>query len=71
MVGSGYAPRVTLAMFVHPGVAAASQGETLRLDGEEGHHAAVVRRVAAGEQVATVWDFESRDHPQYGGLARG
>jgi 16S rRNA (uracil1498-N3)-methyltransferase len=43
---------VTLAMFVHPGVAAASQGETLRLDGEEGHHAAVVRRVAAGEQVS-------------------
>ncbi|QIK65823.1 16S rRNA (uracil(1498)-N(3))-methyltransferase [Nocardioides sp. HDW12B] len=42
---------MSLATFVHPDVGSAGVGEQVRLDGEEGHHAAVVRRVAAGEQV--------------------
>jgi 16S rRNA (uracil1498-N3)-methyltransferase len=42
---------VTLAVFVHPATASVAAGETVRLDGEEGHHASVVRRVATGEQV--------------------
>jgi 16S rRNA (uracil1498-N3)-methyltransferase len=50
-------------MFVHHGAAAATAGETIRLDGEEGRHAAVVRRVALGEQV-TLTDGE-------GHVARG
>jgi len=42
---------MSLAMFVHPAVADVAVGDTVRLDGEEGHHAAVVRRLATGEQV--------------------
>ena len=38
-------------MFVLPGVAGAAVGDTVVLDGDEGHHASVVRRVATGEQV--------------------
>jgi 16S rRNA (uracil1498-N3)-methyltransferase len=43
---------MTLAMFVLPSVADASVGEVLTLDGEEGHHAAVVRRIAVGEEIS-------------------
>ena len=39
-------------MFVHPAVADSSVGDVLSLDGEEGHHAAVVRRIAVGEQIS-------------------
>ncbi len=42
---------MSLATFLHPDVGSAVAGERVRLDGEEGHHAAVVRRVASGEQV--------------------
>ena len=42
---------MTLAMFVLPQVAHAAVGDRVELDGDEGHHAAVVRRVTAGEQV--------------------
>ena len=35
---------MSLATFVHPGVAAAEVGQQLLLDGSEGHHAATVRR---------------------------
>lgn len=42
---------MTLALFVLPSVADASVGDVLTLDGEEGHHAAVVRRTAVGEEV--------------------
>jgi len=38
-------------MFTLPGVADAASGDVLTLDGDEGHHASVVRRIAAGEQV--------------------
>jgi len=38
-------------MFVLPGVADATVGDDLVVDGDEGHHAADVRRIAAGEQV--------------------
>ena len=43
---------MTLAMFVLPSVAGATVGETVTLDGEEGHHASVVRRIAVGEEVS-------------------
>ena len=43
---------MTLAMFVLPSVAEASVGEVVTLDGEEGHHAAVVRRIAVGEEIS-------------------
>ncbi len=38
-------------MFVLPSVAEAAAGETVTLDGDEGHHASVVRRLAVGEMV--------------------
>ena len=43
---------MTPALFVLPSVADASVGDVLVLYGEEGHHAAVVRRIAVGEQVS-------------------
>ena len=43
---------MTLALFVLPTVAEAAPGDALTLAGEEGHHAAVVRRVAVGEQIS-------------------
>src|SRR4051794_5896865 len=42
---------MTVAYFHLPGVAGASVGDVLVLDGAEGHHAAVVRRLVAGEQL--------------------
>ncbi len=42
---------MSLAMFVLPGVVSAATGDSVVLDGDEGHHAAAVRRIAAGEQV--------------------
>jgi 16S rRNA (uracil1498-N3)-methyltransferase len=42
---------MTLAMFVLPEVTGAIVGESVTLDGDEGHHAAVVRRITEGEQL--------------------
>jgi 16S rRNA (uracil1498-N3)-methyltransferase len=42
---------MSLAVFVHAGVAGATVGQELVLDGSEGHHAATVRRLATGEQL--------------------
>jgi 16S rRNA (uracil1498-N3)-methyltransferase len=42
---------VTLPMFVLSTVGSAAVGDTVTLDGEEGHHAAVVRRTATGEEL--------------------
>jgi 16S rRNA (uracil1498-N3)-methyltransferase len=42
---------MSLAMFVLPTVASATVGDVVGLDGDEGHHAAAVRRIAAGEHV--------------------
>lgn len=42
---------MTLAMFVLPTITHAPVGDRVVLEGEEGHHAAVVRRVTAGEQI--------------------
>lgn len=42
---------MTPATFLHPGAATAAVGDLLRLDGEEGHHAAVVRRLAVEEHL--------------------
>ncbi len=42
---------MTLPVFVHDEVAAASAGGLLELTGEEGHHAAVVRRIGVGEHI--------------------
>jgi 16S rRNA (uracil1498-N3)-methyltransferase len=42
---------MSLAMFVLAGVASAAAGDALVLDGDEGHHASAVRRLAVGEQV--------------------
>jgi 16S rRNA (uracil1498-N3)-methyltransferase len=43
---------MSLATFVLPGVAAATVGQELVLDGSEGHHAATVRRLTTGEQLS-------------------
>jgi len=43
---------VSLPVFVHDSVADATPGASLVLDGDEGRHAVVVRRIRAGEQVA-------------------
>ena len=42
---------MSLAMFVLPTIASATVGDVVELDGDEGHHAAAVRRIAAGEHV--------------------
>jgi 16S rRNA (uracil1498-N3)-methyltransferase len=38
-------------MFVLPTIASARVGDVVELDGDEGHHAAAVRRLAAGEHL--------------------
>jgi 16S rRNA (uracil1498-N3)-methyltransferase len=43
---------MTPAVFLHPEVAGAAAGDVLTLDGPEGHHASVVRRLAVGEELA-------------------
>ncbi|HET6561362.1 MAG TPA: 16S rRNA (uracil(1498)-N(3))-methyltransferase [Marmoricola sp.] len=43
---------MTLATFLLPGVAGATVGQELVLDGSEGHHAATVRRLTTGEQLS-------------------
>lgn len=43
---------MSLATFVHEDVATLGAGATVTLDGPEGHHAAVVRRIRVGEQIA-------------------
>ncbi len=43
---------MTPAVFLHPGVAGAAVGDLLTVDGSEGHHASVVRRITAGEHLA-------------------
>jgi 16S rRNA (uracil1498-N3)-methyltransferase len=42
---------VSLAMFVLPTAGDAAVGETLTLEGDEGHHASVVRRIEVGEEL--------------------
>lgn len=43
---------MTLPTFVLPDIAGAEVGARVVLDGDEGHHAAVVRRLAVGEQIS-------------------
>lgn len=43
---------MSLATFVHAGAASWQRGDNVTLDGSEGHHAASVRRIRAGEQIA-------------------
>ncbi len=42
---------MSLPYFVHPDAATFTQGANVHLQGEEGHHAAVVRRMRSGEQL--------------------
>lgn len=42
---------MTLPTFLHEGAAALRPGDEARLDGPEGHHSAVVRRLRAGEEL--------------------
>jgi 16S rRNA (uracil1498-N3)-methyltransferase len=42
---------VSLPFFVHPGLVGLGAGEQVRLDGDEGRHAVVVRRIRVGERV--------------------
>jgi 16S rRNA (uracil1498-N3)-methyltransferase len=42
---------MSLPMFLLPTLGQSAVGDSVRLDGDEGHHAAVVRRIAAGEHV--------------------
>lgn len=43
---------MSLAMFLLPGIGQDAVGDVVELGGDEGHHAAVVRRIAAGEQIS-------------------
>lgn len=43
---------MSLAMFVHDEVASAAVGDLVDLSGDEGHHAAVVRRIEADERIS-------------------
>lgn len=43
---------MTLPTFVHPAIAGLGTGDRVTLDGDEGRHAVVVKRVRPGEQVA-------------------
>ncbi|QLQ10204.1 MAG: 16S rRNA (uracil(1498)-N(3))-methyltransferase [Nocardioidaceae bacterium] len=43
---------MSLATFIHDGAASFEAGQTVTLDGDEGHHAAAVRRIRVGEQIA-------------------
>ncbi|HSV41378.1 MAG TPA: 16S rRNA (uracil(1498)-N(3))-methyltransferase [Nocardioidaceae bacterium] len=43
---------MSLPTFVHEGVASLSAGDSVTLDGNEGHHAVTVRRIRVGEQIA-------------------
>ncbi len=43
---------MSLATFVHDGVAGLEVGQVVSLDGAEGHHAVTVRRIRPGEQIA-------------------
>ncbi len=43
---------MSLPTFVHESIAEAAVGDLVTLEGDEGHHAAVVRRVAEGEQIS-------------------
>jgi 16S rRNA (uracil1498-N3)-methyltransferase len=42
---------VSLAMFVLPTAGQVAVGDTVTLDGDEGHHASVVRRIEVGEEL--------------------
>lgn len=42
---------MTDALFLHPDAVLAAPGQRLALTGDEGRHAAVVRRIAAGEMI--------------------
>ena len=43
---------MSLPVFVHPDLAGLAQGAPVTLDGDEGRHAVVVKRIRVGEQVA-------------------
>lgn len=43
---------MSLATFLHPDLAGRAVGDKIGLDGDEGRHAVVVRRIRVGEQVA-------------------
>jgi len=43
---------MSLATFVHDGVQSVGAGDSVTLDGPEGHHAVSVRRIRVGEQIA-------------------
>lgn len=45
---------MSLPVFLHPELGAAVVGSTITLSGDEGRHAAVVRRIRAGEQIELV-----------------
>jgi 16S rRNA (uracil1498-N3)-methyltransferase len=42
---------VSLPVFVHPGLAGASDGDVVEVTGDEARHAVVVKRIRVGEQV--------------------
>ncbi len=43
---------MSLPVFVHPDLAGLAPGAAVALDGDEGRHAVVVKRIRAGEQIA-------------------
>jgi 16S rRNA (uracil1498-N3)-methyltransferase len=43
---------MSLPVFVHPGVAGVALHESVTLDGDEGRHAVVVKRIRVGERIA-------------------
>jgi 16S rRNA (uracil1498-N3)-methyltransferase len=62
---------MTLAYFHLPDAGAASVGDVLVLDGPEGHHAAVVRRLAAGEEIVLTDGVGTRAHGRVVEVGKG
>src|SRR4051812_10907523 len=62
---------MTLGYFHLPGVAASSVGDIVTLDGPEGHHAAVVRRLTVGEELVLTDGEGTRAHSRVVEVVKG
>lgn len=62
---------MTPAVFLHPEVASAAVGDTVRLDGPEGHHASLVRRIGTGEELVLTDGRGTRARCRAGVVGRG
>lgn len=62
---------MTLPTFVHPDIGGSGVGDRVLLEGPEGHHAAVVRRLRVGEVVHVTDGHGARATCHVAGLGKG